>query len=91
VSLSSAALFHGLQEAESNDSTSVFHFLWLLVSVCLFIWEIHAMFSATFGVMKEMKLRAYSKPPPSYNQVRLAVVSGNFPLPHPLRLIFADF
>ncbi|KIH65140.1 hypothetical protein ANCDUO_04540 [Ancylostoma duodenale] len=69
VSLSSAALFHGLQEAESNDSTSVFHFLWLLVSVCLFIWEIHAMFSATFGVMKEMKLRAYSKPPPSYNQV----------------------
>ncbi|KAK6734454.1 hypothetical protein RB195_017936 [Necator americanus] len=69
VSLSSAALFHGLQEAESNDSASVFHFLWLLISVCLFIWEIHAMFSATFGVMKEMKLRAYSKPPPSYNQV----------------------
>ncbi|KHJ87532.1 hypothetical protein OESDEN_12692 [Oesophagostomum dentatum] len=69
VSLSSAALFHGLQEAESNDSASVFHFIWLLLSVCLFIWEIHAMFSATFGVMKEMKLRAYSKPPPSYNQV----------------------
>ncbi|KAK5974600.1 hypothetical protein GCK32_003177 [Trichostrongylus colubriformis] len=69
VSLSSAALFHGLQEAESNDSASVFHFLWLLISVCLFIWEIHAMFSATFGIMKEMKLRAYSKPPPSYNQV----------------------
>lgn len=69
VSLSSAALFHGLQEAESNDSASVFHFLWLLISVCLFIWEIHAMFSTTFGYMKEMKLRAYSKPPPSYNQV----------------------
>lgn len=71
VSLSSAALFHGLQEAESNDSASVFHFLWLLISVCLFIWEIHAMFSTTFGYMKEMKLRAYSKPPPSYNQVRV--------------------
>ncbi|KAJ1365777.1 hypothetical protein KIN20_026209 [Parelaphostrongylus tenuis] len=69
ISLSSAALFHGMQEAESNDSTSVFHFLWLLTSACLFIWEIHAMFSTTFGIMKEMKLRAYNKPPPSYNQV----------------------
>uniref|UniRef100_A0A0K0CVK3 Aa_trans domain-containing protein n=1 Tax=Angiostrongylus cantonensis TaxID=6313 RepID=A0A0K0CVK3_ANGCA len=69
ISLSSAALFHGMQKAESDDSTSVFHFLWLLTSVCLFIWEIHAMFSTTFGIMKEMKIHACSKPPPSYNQV----------------------
>ncbi|WKX95577.1 hypothetical protein Q1695_012215 [Nippostrongylus brasiliensis] len=69
VSLASAALFHGLQTTESNDSCSVFHFLWLLVTVCLFIWEIHAMFNTTFDVMREMKVRACSKPPPSYDQV----------------------
>ncbi|KJH46754.1 hypothetical protein DICVIV_07170 [Dictyocaulus viviparus] len=69
VSMSSAALFHGMQEAESNNSKSIFHFIWLLISVCLYIWEIHAMFSTTFNIIKEMKQRSFSKPPPSYNQV----------------------
>uniref|UniRef100_A0A1I7WWC7 Transmembrane protein n=1 Tax=Heterorhabditis bacteriophora TaxID=37862 RepID=A0A1I7WWC7_HETBA len=68
VSLSSAALFYGLQMAETSDYSSVFHLLWILLSVCLFIWEIHAMFSATFGIIKELNHKANLKPPPSYNQ-----------------------
>ncbi|VDL82644.1 unnamed protein product [Nippostrongylus brasiliensis] len=81
VSLASAALFHGLQTTESNDSCSVFHFLWLLVTVCLFIWEIHAMFNTTFDVMREMKVRACSKPPPSYDQITIQVMENDAPPP----------
>ncbi|CAD6195722.1 unnamed protein product [Caenorhabditis auriculariae] len=67
IILSSSALFYGLQMAETSPSSCIF--AWLTFSIVLFILEIHAMFSTTFDIIKELNLRAYSKPPPSYNQV----------------------
>ncbi|CAB3404479.1 unnamed protein product [Caenorhabditis bovis] len=67
IVLSSSALFYGLQMAEKQANTAIF--VWLTISVILFILEIHVMFSTTFDIIKQINLRAYSKPPPAYNQV----------------------
>ncbi|EFO91463.1 hypothetical protein GCK72_006078 [Caenorhabditis remanei] len=67
IILSSSALFYGLQMAETTSNSAIF--VWLTISIVFFILEIHTMFSTTFDIIKQLNLRAYSKPPPNYNQV----------------------
>uniref|UniRef100_A0A8R1IUM6 Uncharacterized protein n=2 Tax=Caenorhabditis japonica TaxID=281687 RepID=A0A8R1IUM6_CAEJA len=67
IILSSSALFYGLQMAETTSNTAIF--IWLTISIVFFILEIHIMFSTTFDIIKQLNLKAYSKPPPNYNQV----------------------
>lgn len=82
VMLSSSCLFYGLQLADSNDYSSACLFVWLLLSLVCFIWEIQAMFTATFGILKELNMKALSRPPPSYSQV-----SSTFLLPLVLSVV----
>ncbi|CAJ0565667.1 unnamed protein product, partial [Mesorhabditis spiculigera] len=69
VTVSSAALFYGLQIVESISPIPVPQLIWILSSVVLFVLEVHAMFSASFGILKELSRRDRAKPPPSYDTV----------------------
>ncbi|CAI2345991.1 unnamed protein product [Caenorhabditis sp. 36 PRJEB53466] len=65
VFLSMYGLYNSMAETTSNSAI----FVWLTISIVFFILEIHTMFSTTFDIIKQLNLRAYSKPPPNYNQV----------------------
>ncbi|CAJ0960243.1 unnamed protein product, partial [Mesorhabditis belari] len=69
VTVSSAALFYGLQLVESSNPIPIPQIVWILISVILFVFEVHAMFSASFGILKELSRRDRAKPPPSYETV----------------------